>query len=53
MKARLTLVAIGIAMVFLGCATREVSDEQFRHLQIAQYSENGVITVSPEQVFEK
>ena len=52
MKARLTLVAIGIAMAFLGCATRGVSDEQFQHLQIAQYSENGVITVSPDQVFE-
>jgi hypothetical protein len=45
MKARLALVAIGIAMAFLGCATRGA-------LQIAQYSENGVITVSPDQVFE-
>jgi hypothetical protein len=53
MKARLMLLAIGMAMALLGCATRGVSDEQFHHLQIAQYSENGVITVSPDQVFEK
>ncbi len=52
MNARLALVAIGIAMTFLGCATRGVSDEQFQHLQIARYSENGVITVSPDHVFE-
>ena len=52
MKARLTLLAIGMAMAFLGCATRGVSDEQFQHLRIAQYSENGVITVNPDQVFE-
>lgn len=52
MNARLTLVAIGIAMALFGCATRGISDEQFHHLQIAHYSENGVITVSPDQVFE-
>lgn len=45
MKARVALVAIGIAVALLGCATREA-------LQIAQDSENGVITVSPDQLFE-
>ncbi len=53
MKTRLTLLAMGMAMAFFGCATRGVSDEQLRPLQIAHYTENGVITVDPDQVFEK
>lgn len=52
MKARLTLLVIGMAMAFIGCATRGVPDEQFQHLRLAQYTENGVVTVSPDQVFE-
>ena len=52
MKARLTLLAIGMAMAFIGCATRDIPDEQFQHLRLVQYTENGVVTVSPDQVFE-
>jgi hypothetical protein len=52
MKARLTLLAIGVAMALIGCATRGIPDEQFQHLRLAKYTENGVVTVSPDQVFE-
>jgi hypothetical protein len=52
MKARLTLLAIGMAMALISCATRGVPDEQSQHLRLAQYTENGVVTVSPDQVFE-
>jgi hypothetical protein len=52
MKARLTLLAIGVAMAFLGCASQSGSDAQLQHPRIAQYTENGVLTVNPDQVFE-
>ena len=52
MKTRLTLLAIGVAMAFLGCATQRVSDAPLQHPRVAQYSENGVLTVNPDQVFE-
>lgn len=52
MKPRLMLLAIGLAMAFFGCATRGGSDDPFPHRQIAHYSENGVVTVNPDQVFE-
>src|SRR6476646_5375016 len=52
MKARLTLLAIGMAMALISCATRGIPDEQSQHLRLAQYTENGVVTVSPDQVFE-
>ncbi len=57
MKTRMIVFVIGIATAFLGCATKEVQDDQFSHVRVASYScpargWNGAITVNPEQVFE-
>jgi hypothetical protein len=41
-----------VALAVIGCATRGIQDEHFQHLLEAQFTENGVVTVSPDQVFE-
>jgi len=57
MKPRMIVFAIGVVTAFLGCATKEVQDDQFLHVRVASYSAPatvwyGAITVNPEQVFE-
>lgn len=63
MKARMSVVVIGIATAVLGCATKEVRDEQFSRAPGASYGSPagapdsggyypGAITVNPGQVFE-
>jgi len=65
MKARMRMIVfvIGIATAVLGCATKEVRDDQFSRAREASYSSPatapdsgwyypGAITVNPGQVFE-
>jgi hypothetical protein len=63
MKARMIVVVIGFATAVLGCATKEVRDEQFSRARGPSYSSPasapdsggyhpGAITVNPGQVFE-
>lgn len=57
MKTRMIVLVIGMVTAFLGCATKEVQDDQLWHVRVANYSAPGrvwygAITVNPEQVFE-
>jgi hypothetical protein len=63
MVMKLIVLVIGIATAVLGCATKEVRDDQFSRAQGASYSSParapdsgwyhpGAITVNPGQVFE-
>jgi hypothetical protein len=61
MNTRMIVFVIGIVTAVLGCATRQVLDDQSSHGRVASYrspasaqmsSWYGAITVNPEQVFE-
>jgi hypothetical protein len=57
MSTRMIVFVIGIVTAVLGCATRQVQDDQSLHGRVASYrspasSWYGAITVNPEQVFE-
>ena len=60
MKTRILVFVIGSAVAFLGCATKQVPEESFQHVRLADYQsthgaiasgESGAITVNPDQVF--
>jgi hypothetical protein len=60
MRTRVLVFVIGSAAVLLGCATKQVPEESFQNVRLADYQPtdsatvsggNGAITVSPDQVF--
>jgi hypothetical protein len=60
MTTRILVFVIGSATALLGCATKQVPEEPFQHVRLADYRStagvsahglDGAITVNPDQVF--
>ena len=60
MKTRILVFVIASVVACLGCATKQVPEESFQHVRVADHQStdsatapggNGAITVTPDQVF--